>query len=92
MAGRTFRLDAVGRFVDTTFDGTTTPERIEAFSSAYFELVTSSDAVARILALGERVVFAVGARWIEIVPSPEASPLLPPPPPTSPDPIAPLPR
>ncbi len=68
VAGRTFRRDDEGRWVETAWDGKSATERVEAYSEAYFALVQASDDVARILALSDRVVFLSGGKAIEIVP------------------------
>jgi hypothetical protein len=73
VAGRTFRREASGRWVDAAWDGKAVPERVEAYGPAYFALVASSDDVARILALGDRVLLVVGARVVEVVPAADAA-------------------
>lgn len=45
-------------------------EQIEAFSAAYFKLLTEQPDLKAALALGERVVIAIGARVVEITPAP----------------------
>lgn len=76
VAGRTFRRDAKGRYVETSWDGAKAPVAVEAFSARYFALSATSDEVARILALGARVVFEHGGEVLEIVPAPtEAAPV-----------------
>ncbi|MFO0931164.1 MAG: VIT and VWA domain-containing protein [Planctomycetota bacterium] len=64
---RTFRRDADGRWVDTAWDPKLAPKPIEAFSAAYFALLQKGDAVARVLALGPRVVFVLDGVAYEIV-------------------------
>ncbi|MBL9088147.1 MAG: VWA domain-containing protein [Planctomycetia bacterium] len=67
---RTFRRDAAGRWVDTAWDQKLAPKRIEAFSAAYFALVEKGGAVARVLALGPRVLFVLDGVAYEIVDGP----------------------
>ena len=70
------RRDAKGRFVETSWDGTKAPVPVEAFSPRYFALSAASDEVARILALGRRVVFVHQGEVLEVVPAaPEAPPV-----------------
>jgi Ca-activated chloride channel family protein len=56
------------RWVDTKWDGTTAPTRVEAYSEAWMALLAKGDEVARILALGERVVFVLDGTVYEVVP------------------------
>ncbi|MBL9086985.1 MAG: hypothetical protein JNM10_07555, partial [Planctomycetia bacterium] len=74
VAGRTFRRDAKGRFVETSWDGTKAPVAVEAFSPRYFALAAASDEVARILALGARVVFVHEGEVLEVVPAAAEAP------------------
>lgn len=74
VAGRTFRRDAKGRFVETTWDGAKAPVAVEAFSPRYFALSATSDEVARILSLGERVVFVHEGEVLEVVPAAAEAP------------------
>jgi Ca-activated chloride channel family protein len=67
--GKTFVQDATGRWVDKAWDGKQETEKVEAFSEAYFKLLTKSDKVARFLALGEKVIFQLGTTVYEIVPA-----------------------
>jgi len=69
--GRTFRREKDGRWVDTAWDGKRETEKVEAFSEAWASLLAKGEGVARILALGERVVFVLGETVYEIVPPPE---------------------
>ena len=71
VAGRTFRKEKDGRWVDTAWDGQTEPTRVEAFSAAWDALATKGGKVAKILALGERILFVLEDTVYEIVP-PEA--------------------
>lgn len=65
---RIFKQDGDGRWVDATWLSTMVPERIEAFSAAYFALLDRLPKVARYLALGERVLFVHEGKAYEIVP------------------------
>lgn len=66
---RTFVRDAAGRWVDTARDPKAAVTTVEAFSAAYFALLAKGDAVARVLALGDRVVFVLDGVVHEIVPA-----------------------
>ncbi len=67
-AGRTFYwID--GRWVDSEFDDKIDTTKVEPFSEAYFELIGKHPALAKILAMGERVVFKWNGKWYEIKPS-----------------------
>jgi Ca-activated chloride channel family protein len=65
---KTFRMDDRRRWVDAAWDKVTEPERIEAFSKAYFDLIDKSEKIAKYLALGERVLFVFEGNAYEIVP------------------------
>jgi len=65
-AGKTFRWES-GGWVDEKVAGASgTPVRIKPYSKAYFELAASSDDIAQILALGERVTFLFKGIIVEI--------------------------
>jgi hypothetical protein len=61
-----------GRWVDTAYDGKAETKKIEAYSDAWMTLLATSDELARILALGERVVFVHKGTVYEVVPAAEA--------------------
>jgi len=67
--GHEFVLESGGRWVDAAWDRKAAPTQVEAWSEAYFDLVQKSPAVARFLALGERVVFVLGDVVYEVAPS-----------------------
>ena len=69
VAGKTFTKGKDGRWVDKAWDGKKPTTKVEAFSEAYFELLQKSDKIARYLALGEKVVFAIGDVIYEIIPA-----------------------
>ncbi len=69
VAGRTFTMRDDGRWVDTAWKAKTPTTKIEAYSEKYFELLAKSDTLAKIFALGERVVFKHGDTFYEIVPA-----------------------
>jgi hypothetical protein len=43
--------------------------RIEAFGESYFALAAGNDEIAQILALGDRVLFVLDGKAIEVVPA-----------------------
>jgi len=69
VAGRTFTARDDGRWVDTAWDKKKATVKVEAYSEKYFELLAKSDKLAKIFALGERVVFKHGDTFYEIVPA-----------------------
>ena len=69
VADKTFRRQPSGRWVDAAWDGKTSPERIEAFSERYFELLRGSDKVAKYLAVGDHVLFVHDGTVYEVTPS-----------------------
>jgi hypothetical protein len=69
VGARSFVQKADGRWVDTAYDGKAATRKVEAWSEAWQALLARGDEVARILALGERVVFVLdGVAW-EVVPA-----------------------
>jgi Ca-activated chloride channel family protein len=60
VAGKSFILRDDGRWVDTLWDGKKATTKVEAFSEAYFALLAKGDDVAKVLGIGERVVFVLG--------------------------------
>lgn len=68
IADKTF-VFADGRYVDSSWDGKGEPKKIDAYSSEYFALLKSSEAVARYLAIGEHVIVKLGDVVYEIVPA-----------------------
>lgn len=71
VAGRAFREEKGGRWVDTAWDGKAETTKVEAFSDAWNVLAAKGSKVAKILALGERVLFLLDDTVYEIVPAPE---------------------
>jgi len=69
VAGKTFTKGKDGSWVDKAWDGKKPTTKVEAFSEAYFELMKKSDKIAHYLALGEKVVFAIGDVIYEIIPA-----------------------
>jgi len=68
-AGRTFRLDATGRWTDTAWDGEGEPERVEAFSDRYWELLDAHEELNEAFALGGRVLIVLDGAALEVFPS-----------------------
>jgi Ca-activated chloride channel family protein len=66
---KSFVKKADGRWVDTAYDGKAETKKIEAYSDAWTALLATSDELARILALGERVVFLHQGTVYEVVPA-----------------------
>jgi len=60
------------RWIDAEYDSKGETRKIELFSDAYFDLIAKHPEVAKILALGERVVFRIGETWYETQPPAEA--------------------
>ncbi len=69
---KTFTRRHDGCWIDTSWDGEGEPETLVTYSDAYFQLLQQGEGVARILAVGEHVLFRTGGRLIEVVPAPEA--------------------
>ncbi|MBI5863734.1 MAG: VWA domain-containing protein [Planctomycetes bacterium] len=65
---RTFVLED-GRYTDLSWDRKAKPERVVAFSDAYFELLRKHEALAKYLALGDRVLVVLDGKAYEIVPA-----------------------
>jgi Ca-activated chloride channel family protein len=65
---KTFCWTAERRWVDTAWDGKATPTRVEAFSKEYFDLLATSDRVARYLSVGDSVLLVLDGKAYEIVP------------------------
>ena len=73
-AGKSFTYDAKGRWVDTTYLQGTWPKdhkptKIEAFSKAYFDLLAKGEDIAKILAIGERIVFVYDGVVYDVAPA-----------------------
>lgn len=64
---KTFARHHGGRWVDTDWDGEGEPIRVEAYSDAYFALLSKAPVVARYLAVAEHVVFRLGDEIYEVV-------------------------
>ena len=71
VAGLTFVQSKDGVWVDRAWDGKRATTKVEAWSEAYFQLLAKGDKVAKILALGEQVIFVLGDTVYEIVPAPK---------------------
>ncbi len=69
IAGRTFTMRDDGRWIDTAWNAKKATTKVEAYSEKYFELLAKSDKLAKIFALGERVIFKYGDTFYEIVPA-----------------------
>ncbi|MDJ0522369.1 MAG: VIT domain-containing protein [Planctomycetota bacterium] len=65
---KTFQLRADGVWVDKAWDGKKPTTKVEAWSQAYFELLKKGDKVAKLLAVGEKVIFVLGDTVYEIAP------------------------
>ena len=74
VAGRTFRKAQDGRWIDTAWDEKAETTKIEAFSDAWTALAAKGGKLAKILALGERILFVWEGMVYEIVPAPEPAP------------------
>jgi Ca-activated chloride channel family protein len=57
------------RWVDTAWDGKKQPIKVEAYSEDWMALLAKGDEVAKVLALGERVLFVLGDAVYEVVPA-----------------------
>jgi Ca-activated chloride channel family protein len=64
-AGRTF-YEKKGIWVDSEFEGKTTPLKIERFSKAYFDLLDSAPEAAKYCAVGDEVIFVINGNAVEI--------------------------
>lgn len=67
VGNRSFALED-GRYVDLAWDRKSTPEKIVAFSEAYFDLLQKHPELSACLAIGERLVVVVGDKAYEIAP------------------------
>ena len=73
VGGRTFRFDGVA-FVDVDVAKADKRMRIQAFSAAYFAVLSQRPDLKAALALGERVVVRVGkGRALELAPDGKAT-------------------
>ena len=70
--GRAFSRRVDGAWVESGWKGDARPRRVVAWSEDHFALLAKGDAVARILALGDRILFTWDGEAIEIVPAPES--------------------
>ncbi len=68
--GKTFLKRADETWVDTAWDGKGETTKVQAFSEAYFKLLSTGDRIARWLAVAEKVILKVGERVYEITPAP----------------------
>jgi Ca-activated chloride channel family protein len=68
--GKTFVQRSDGVWVDKAWDGKTEPRKVEAWSEAYFALLQKGDKVARLLALGEKLIVVLDGQAVQIVPPP----------------------
>jgi Ca-activated chloride channel homolog len=71
---RTFVRRRDGRWTESTWDGKGVPRQVVAWSADYLALLALGDEVARILALGDAVVFVWEGKAIEVVPAAEPAP------------------
>jgi Ca-activated chloride channel family protein len=69
VGSRTFVRRPDGRICDTAWDGKAETTKVPAWSDAYFALLEKGDEVARILAIGDRVVFLLEGKAYEVVPA-----------------------
>ncbi len=69
VAARTFVRGSDERWVENGFKLKTETKKVEAYSEAWFKLLGKSDKLAKILALGERLVFQHAGTWYEVVPA-----------------------
>ena len=69
VAARTFVRGSDERWVENGYKLKTETKKVEAYSPAWFDLLGKSDKLAKILALGERVVFQHAGTWFEVVPA-----------------------
>ena len=65
---KTFRRTG-DRWVDSSWDGKLQPEKIEAYSTRYFELIKLDRKIAKYLAVGEHVLFVHNGKAYEITPA-----------------------
>ncbi len=68
--GKVFVRDAKGRWIDKAWTKGKPTVKVVAFSETYFELMQSSDKIAKYLALGDRVTFVHAGTAYEVVPAP----------------------
>ena len=66
VADKTFRRDESGRWVDTTWKGKGETTKIEAFSTAYFDLLKKNEKIAKYLAVGTKVIFTFEGTTYEV--------------------------
>jgi Ca-activated chloride channel family protein len=74
VGSRTFVRRRDGRWVEASWDGKDPSRRVVAWSADHLALLASGDEIARILALGDAVVFVWEGKAIEVVPEEPASP------------------
>jgi hypothetical protein len=72
--GKTFLRRPGGLWVDTAWDGTGEPERLEAYSEPWFRLAATSALARRYLAVGDRVLFLHAGKVYETAPAPAPAP------------------
>jgi Ca-activated chloride channel family protein len=70
VGSRSFVKRDGGRWVETAYDGKAETVKVEAYGEAWTALLARSDELARVLALGERVIFLLDGKAYEIVPAP----------------------
>lgn len=68
-ADKTFKRQGKSRWIDSDWDGKATPEKIEAFSTRYFELLKLNAKIAKYLAVAEHVLFVHAGKVYEVVPA-----------------------
>jgi len=69
--GRLFRYTTRDRWVDAAWDGKREPIRIETFSEEFWDLLEAHPELAKVLALGKRVVFLHEGEVYEVAPPPK---------------------
>jgi Ca-activated chloride channel family protein len=69
VASRTFVRGSDERWIENGYDMKAETKKVEAYSEAWFDLMGKDDKLAKILALGERLVFQHAGTWYEVVPA-----------------------
>lgn len=65
---KTFRWDDNSGWIDTAWDGKGEPEKVVAFSDAYFKLLALDPKIARYLAIGKWVTFVYAGKTYRVEP------------------------
>jgi Ca-activated chloride channel homolog len=69
VGSRSFVKRDGGRWIETAYDGKAETVKVEAYGEAWMALLARSDELARVLALGERVIFLLDGKAYEVVPA-----------------------